>query len=145
MNPSNQISVIGNVGENPAAKAKTRAGKNVVAFAIAQNVTGVDPESGARVTKDPQWFRVTCFGNLADRVLANAKKGDLLLVAGALKARNYTDKAGAKRIAFEIVAGDVLKVERLRLPRDETGPAGTSASAADVPNFDEWAEEGIGQ
>ena len=114
MNPSNQITIIGNVGEAPESKTTTRTGKNVAAFAIAQNVNGVDSESGERISRDPQWFRVTCFGNLADRVVANARKGDLLLVAGELKARTYNDKAGAKRMAFEIIAADVLKVERLK-------------------------------
>lgn len=114
MNPSNQITIIGNVGEAPESKTTTRTGKNVAAFAIAQNVNGVDSESGERISRDPQWFRVTCFGNLADRVVANARKGDLLLVAGELKARTYNDKSGSKRMAFEIIATDVLKVERLK-------------------------------
>ena len=52
MNPSNQISVIGNVGEAPASKTKTKSGKNVVAFAVAQNVMGIDPQSGERVQRD---------------------------------------------------------------------------------------------
>lgn len=116
MNPSNQISVIGNVGEPPAVKTTTQAEKNVVSFAIAQNVTGIDQETGARVQRDAQWFRVTCFGGLGDRVLAHAKTGDLVLVVGELKARTYADKTGAKRLAFEIVAGEVLKVEQLPRP-----------------------------
>ena len=114
MNPSNHISIIGNVGEAPESKTTTKSGKNVVAFAIAQNANGIDAESGEWVPREPQWFRVTCFGSLADRVVANARKGDLLLVAGELKARSYSDKAGAKRLAFEIIAAEVLKVERLR-------------------------------
>lgn len=141
MNPSNQISVIGNVGEAPASKTKTKSGKNVVAFAVAQNVMGIDPQSGERVQRDPQWFRVTCFGTLGDRVLANAKKGDLVLVAGELKARSYTDKAGAKRAAFEIVARDVLKVERLRLPPE----AKAADDAASGPTFEDWSGEEVGQ
>lgn len=124
MNTSNQITIIGNVGEAPAERAKTKSGKSVVAFAIAQTVNGVDSESGERVQREPQWFRVTCFGGLGERVVANARKGDLLLVAGELKVRPYADKTGAKRLAFEIVAADVIKVERLRATRDESASRG---------------------
>lgn len=113
MNHSNQITVIGNVGEEPKAKTTTKDGKTVAAFAIAQNVSHIDSESGQRVEGDPQWFRVTCFGSLADRVVLGACKGDLVLVAGEMKTRNYTDKSGSKRMAFEIIASEVLKVERL--------------------------------
>ncbi|MGK5083504.1 single-stranded DNA-binding protein [Bdellovibrionota bacterium FG-1] len=139
MNTSNQITVIGNVGEAPEARAKTKSGKSVVAFAIAQNVSGVDADSGERVQREPQWFRITCFGSLGDRVVANARKGDLLLVAGELKVSPYTDKAGTKRLAFEIVASDVLKVERLRAARDE------KTGEAPGPTFDQWTGEGVAQ
>ena len=147
MNPSNQITVIGNVGEAPEMKTKTKAGKSVVAFAIAQNVSGVDLESGERLEREPQWFRVTCFGNLGDRVVANAHKGDLLLVAGELNCRTYIDKAGVKRLAFEIVAADVLKVERLRAASagndHETMLPGAGAPSG--PTFEQWTGEGVAQ
>ena len=139
MNPSNQITVIGNVGVAPEIKTKTKAGKDVVAFAIAQNVSAVDPESGERVLREPQWFRVTCFGSLAERVVANARKGDLVFVAGELKARTYSDKAGTKRLAFEIVAGEVLKVERLRLASEKK----VQEPVTPGPIFDEWNGEGV--
>ena len=145
MNPNNQISVIGNVGEAPESKATTKSGKNVVAFAIAQSVSGIDFESGGWVRCEPQWFRVTCFGSLGDRVVANARKGDLLLVAGELKARSYSDKAGVKRLAYEIVAADVLKVERLR-GADKTKDVQPVASAPTPgPDFGEWNGEGVAQ
>lgn len=118
VNTSNQITLIGNIGEAPALKTKTKTGNSVVGFAIAQSVASRDPDFGEHVQQDPQWFRVVCFGSLGDRVVVNASKGDLVLVSGELKARPYTDKTGAKRLAFEIVASDVLKVERLRAPSD---------------------------
>lgn len=139
MNPNNQITVIGNVGEVPEVKTKTKAGKNVVAFAVAQNVTSIDPESRERVQRDPQWFRVTCFGSLADRVVTNVKKGDLLFVVGQLKARSYNDKGGVKRLTFEIVAGDALKVERLRSAREEKD----KIIDTDMPNFDEFTSDRV--
>lgn len=140
VNPSNQLTVIGNVGDAPAEKTKTRGGKSVVSFAIAQNTSGIDPATGARVQKEPQWFRVTCFGGLGDRVLANIKKGDLLLVSGELRSRSYVDKTGAKRTATEIVAAEALKVERLRRPQGEKEPGDASADGGD---FDHWdGEEG---
>ena len=138
MNTSNQITIIGNIGEAPEVKTKTKSGKNVVSFAIAQNVNTIS-QSGERIPGNPQWFRVTCFGSLADRSVAHAHKGDLVLVSGELKSRSYSDKAGVKKSSFEIVAADVLKVERLRSVRDEKG----QDAPASEPSFDEWDEERV--
>ena len=138
MNTSNQITVIGNIGEAPEIKTKTKSGKNVVSFAIAQNVNTIS-QSGDRIPGDPQWFRITCFGSLADRTVANTRKGELVLVFGELKIRSYNDKSGAKRSAFEIVAEDVLKVERLRSARDEK----IQESQTTESSFDGWDEERI--
>lgn len=42
MNTSNQITVIGNIGEAPTLKTKTKTGKSVVGFAIAQSASSHD-------------------------------------------------------------------------------------------------------
>jgi single-strand DNA-binding protein len=143
----NQIQVIGNVGQEPEQRGKTREGKPVVVFSIAQNVMGTDPKTGDRVPREPQWFQVSCFASLAERVQANLKKGNLVLVAGELKARNYTNRGGEKRVGFEILAADVIRVERLRSKSEApTVTAGADAAPSGeeaAPAFDEWSDDRI--
>jgi single-strand DNA-binding protein len=148
----NQIQVIGNVGQEPEQRGKTRDGKPVVVFSVAQNVMGTDPKTGDRVPREPQWFQVSCFAGMAERALSALKKGNLVLVAGELKARNYTNRGGEKRVGFEILASDVLRVERLRSQSDErlrsrsdtAAPATDPTSPSDsMPSFDDWSEDQI--
>lgn len=114
MSIHNQISIIGNVGSPPEHKGKTQAGKSIAGFALAQSATTLNPETQERTWKEPQWFQISCFAGLAEKVCGNLKKGDLILVSGELKARSYTSKTGEKRLSFEITAQDVLRVERLK-------------------------------
>jgi len=140
----NQIQVIGNVGQEPEQRGKTRDGKPVVVFSVAQNVMGTDPKTGDRVPREPQWFQISCFSGLAERAMAALKKGNLVLVAGELKARNYTNRGGEKRVGFEILASDVLRVERLRSRSDTAAPATDPTSPSDsLPSFDDWSEDQI--
>ncbi|MGK5083735.1 single-stranded DNA-binding protein [Bdellovibrionota bacterium FG-1] len=144
---TNQVSLVGNVGANPVARARTRDGKPVVGFAIAQSVLGSEPETGKLVQKSTQWFQVSSFGRLAEKILGSVKKGDLVMVKGELRMSAYTGKEGEKRSAVEIVAFDVCKVERLHtLKVAAEGWNNLGLPTRDVPPgpaFDEWDEATI--
>ncbi len=135
--PSNNVVIIGNVGAAPVERAKTRDGKSIVGFAIAQSLTSIDAGTGKPTHKGSQWFQVTCFASLADRVRNQLNKGELVLIVGELKSTSYTTKSGEPRTGIEISASDVLRVARLRRPDAEKAapPEGN-----DVPAFDEWNE-----
>jgi len=140
MTINNQINVIGNLGVDPEQRGSTKDGKPVICFPIAQSMGGIDPETGEKIQKDPQWFRVSCFGNLAERALLNIKKGDLVLVTGELKARSYQTEKGEKKAGFEIIASDVLKVQRLR-GKNTPIPKSQVDEAVSGPSFEDWSEE----
>ena len=137
---NNQINVIGNIGVDPEKRGKTKDGIPVINFAIAQSMSGIDPVTGEKIQKDPQWFRVTCFSNLAARAQLNLKKGDLVLVTGELKARSYKTEKGEKKAGFEIIAADVLKVQRLR-GKKNTDTAPQIDEAVSSPSFEDWDKE----
>jgi single-strand DNA-binding protein len=126
---TNSVSLVGNVGAAPVARATTSDGKPIVGFAIAQSVLGQDPGTGKLIQKGTQWFQVSAFGRLAERVLGGLKKGDLVCVNGELRASTYTTKDGEKRSSVEIVAADVIKAERI-----------TRNGASPMPNFDDFDE-----
>ena len=137
INPSNQVTIIGNVGAAPMERAKTRDGNSVVGFAIAQSLTRMDAATGQPTHKGAQWFQVTCFAGLADKVRTQLTKGELVLVVGELKSASYTSKSGEPRTSIEITASEVLRVARLR--RAEIGHSNPLATD-DSPTFDDWNE-----
>lgn len=141
MNPRNQVMLIGNLGADPESRGKTKSDRTIANFAIAQTILGRDAGNQKLVNKGTQWFQVSCFSGLADRVCASLKKGDLVLVSGELKARSYTHSSGEKRVAVEVVGSDVFRIERLKSfasPAEEQAP---QERADEEASFDEWEGE----
>ena len=77
---------------------------------------------------DPSWWQVTAFGRQAEAAAEQLRKGDLVLIQGKVKQREW-EKDGVKRVTAEVTADEVAKVCK-------TGQAATAASSADP-----WAAE----
>lgn len=81
----------------------------------------------------------------ADFICKYFRKGQMMAVHGSIQTRNYTDKEGNKRKAFEIVADDVSFADSKRNDSGYTAPAAPSpAPVVDMtPSFvrDSYAPE----
>jgi single-strand DNA-binding protein len=60
------------------------------------------------------FINIVCWRNTAEFCEKYVKKGQLISVKGSIQTRNYEDKEGRKRIAFEIVADEVQFAEPKR-------------------------------
>lgn len=58
---------------------------------------------------DTSWWNVTAFGRVAEAVADTVHKGDLVMVAGKVKQRDW-EKDGVKRTTADIVADEVALV-----------------------------------
>lgn len=94
----NVIAIMGRLVADPTVR-QTQTGKKVAAFRIACDRGRKD--AGA------DFFEVVAWEKSADFVCTYFSKGDLILVDGRLSSRNYEDKNGAKRTAYEIVANNI--------------------------------------
>lgn len=97
----NLIEVIGFVGNDPEERV-TPSGKKVVSFRIADNIKSGDKE-------ETLWWRVTCWGDQFDRILAYIKKGSLIIVHGEFrrKPETYQDREGQTQVSLEITATQI--------------------------------------
>ncbi len=77
---------------------------------------------------DTSWWQVTCFGKVAEAAAATLVKGDLVIIEGRVKQREW-EKDGVKRVTAEVTADEVAKVCK-------SGQAAAAASSADP-----WAAE----
>jgi single-strand DNA-binding protein len=107
MNKTNHCFLIGNLGADPVERGRSEKSGPIVGFPIAENVRSFDRESGEFKTVHTNWFQVTIFGSLAERVKTSLKRGDRIALQGQIKSSRYTDKAGEERTGFEIIAEDV--------------------------------------
>ena len=60
---------------------------------------------------DTSWWSVTAFGRTADAVCNKVRKGDLVIITGKIKQRDW-EKDGVKRTTAEVTADEVAKVCR---------------------------------
>jgi single-strand DNA-binding protein len=103
----NSCLIIGHVGLDPVERGRTPKSGPVVTFTLAENVRHYDPETQSFQTVHTNWFQITCFGALAERVKTHLKKGDRVIVQGRMRVTKYVDRKGEDRLSFGILADEV--------------------------------------
>lgn len=95
----NSITIIGNLTVNPEAKSieGAKGQMKVCNFTVAVNRT-------ARGRKVTDYFRVACWGNLADNCMKYLLKGRKVAVVGTAGASAYVGNDGTPRARLEVMA-----------------------------------------
>ena len=126
----NSIVIMGRLVADPELRT-TASGLSVTSFTVA-----VD-RSFARAGEERQtdFIPVVAWRSTADFVTRYFHKGSMIAVQGSLQSRNYEDKNGNKRTAYEIVASEVSfcgsKAETGTGAAPAAAPAAYSNSTAD--------------
>lgn len=116
----NKITLTGNVVHTPEMRT-TQSGKECCNFSIAVRRRFKNPATNEYET---DFFDVVAWGNLANICHMYIEKGKKVLVSGEMRSRDYTDKNGVKKRAWQVSADEV---EFLSYKSDG------NASAADDP------------
>lgn len=61
---------------------------------------------------ETDFFKIVCFGKLAETIETYCKKGDLIAIRGKLKNNNYTNKDGQKVYSNEIHIDEIEFLEK---------------------------------
>ena len=118
----NKVILTGRLTAKPELKTTT-SGVNVTTFSLAvqRNYKNAD---GSYST---DFINITAWRNQADFITRYFDKGQLVTIVGSLQSRNYEDKNGNKRTAFEVVAEEALfaesKKDAGRAPNEFRAPA----------------------
>ena len=132
----NRVVLIGRLTRDPELRT-TSTGKSVVNFNIAVTKR-FKPTDGS---PDADFFTIIAWGKDAEYVANYLTKGRMVAVEGRLQTRKYQTQEGANREVVEVVADSVQGLDR---PRDDAAPAGvaaTGAVAADIDEYDPFADE----
>lgn len=132
----NSINLIGNICQEVELK-QTNSGKSVVQFNLAVS------RPFAKDTTD--FIPVVIWNQPAEYIARYAKKGSKIAVSGKLTTRNYEDKNGNKRTAYEVVADSAEICESAREGNTDAKPyTPTAYSTQNSLNFEEIpSEEGL--
>jgi single-strand DNA-binding protein len=123
----NKVMVIGNLGADPEMRFAP-SGSPVTSFRIASSRT-FNTKDGEK-KQETEWFTVVTWDKLAENCNQFLSKGRKAYVEGRLKTRSWEDKEGVKRYATEIIANQVIFLDR-------------SAGTAPLPEEAEEGGEGV--
>lgn len=122
--------IMGRLTADPELRT-TPNGISVTSFSVA-----VD-RSYQRAGEDRQtdFINVVAWRNTAEFVSRYFRKGSMIAVQGSIQTRNYEDRNGNKRTAFEIVADNVSFCGSKSESGTGGAPARQAAPAAPAPSF----------
>lgn len=107
-----EIKVKGRAGTDPELKFVTQQQLALATFNLAY--TPRTKKGNEWVEGETMWFKVAMFGSKAEAIADAVKKGDELLVVGALRQNTYQAKDGSTKTALEINANEIAIVPRLQ-------------------------------
>jgi len=119
-----KIMLIGNLGRDPEMRY-TPAGKPVTQFSVAVSHSKPDGQGGW-VDEGTDWYRISVFGDRAERAAEQLRKGNKVFVEGRFKTREFEGKDGEKRLSLDVISDNVISHERRG--RDDDG-GGTFSGA----------------
>ncbi|MFP4092690.1 MAG: single-stranded DNA-binding protein [Cyclobacteriaceae bacterium] len=125
----NRVQLIGNLGAAPEVR-NLNSGKKVAQFSLATSESYKNA-AGERV-QETQWHQVVAWNKLADIAESYLDRGRRVAVEGKLVYRSYEDKNGVKRYVTEIVATDILMLDK-KDKEPEAEVAETAESYDELP------------
>src|SRR5690348_12098560 len=120
----NRATIIGNITRDPESRTTT-SGQNVVSFSVATSRRWKDQASG-EMKEATEFHNCVAWARLAQTVTSYCRKGSKVYVEGRLQTRSWDDPTGVKKYRTEIVADNLILLDR-----KSDGPA--AAPAADAP------------
>ena len=115
-----KIMLIGNLGRDPEMRY-TPNGKPVTQFSVAVSHSRPDGQGGW-IDDGTDWYRVSVFGDRAERAADQLRKGNKVFVEGRFKTREFEGKDGEKRTSLDVISDNVISLERRG--RDDEGSFG---------------------
>jgi single-strand DNA-binding protein len=106
----NKVMLIGNLGTDPEMRY-TANGSAVTTFRLAVNRSFGGGDGGER-REETEWFSVVAWTRLAELLGQYLHKGQKVYVEGRLTTRSWDGPDGQKRYRTEVVANQVLFLDR---------------------------------
>lgn len=113
----NKAMIIGNVGNEPKLSS-TNNGVSVCTFSIATNRSWVTKGETAR-KQDTQWHQIVAFNKFAEICNKILTKGTRVFVSGRVHYRDIENSNGNAERRTEIVASDMIALEKRKDKQNE--------------------------
>jgi single-strand DNA-binding protein len=105
----NKVTLIGNLGKDPEIQI-LEGNIKVAKFSLATTENYKD--SNGQNQSNTDWHNIVLWRGLADLASNYLHRGSLVYVEGKLKTRSYDDKDGQRKYVTEIVAENILLLDK---------------------------------
>ena len=126
-----KIQIIGNLGRDPELRY-TPNGRPVATFSVAVNQATKNQQTGEWV-EATDWFRVSVWGDRAERSAENLRKGSRVFVDGRFRTREYETNDGRKGMSLDVTADNVIGLDRRDQEGTFAGAPGAPGAAVGAP------------
>ena len=105
----NKVTLIGNLGKDPEINV-LEGNVSVAKFQLA--TTETHRSKFGEVIIDTEWHNIVLWRGLAELAQKYLHKGSHLYIEGKLKTRHFEDKDGAKRQVTEVIAEQMIMLDK---------------------------------
>ncbi len=105
-----KVMIIGNLGRDPEMRY-TPNGRPVTEFSVAVSHRSRDAATGEWHDDQTDWYRVTVWGERAERTAEQFRKGNKVFVEGRFRTREFEGKDGQKRTSLDVTADNVISLD----------------------------------
>lgn len=137
-----QITITGRLVADPELRF-TRSQKPVAQFRLAHNQSRFDKAQNEWVDEGALFININAWGGLGENVAEELSKGDLVIVQGRVKQRDFQTKQGENRSVLEITADEVGRLITRAKNNNSGGQGGgwnnTQPQGGGQPGSDPWA------
>lgn len=114
----NRAQIIGNLTRDPELR-QTSSGQSVTSFSIATNRVWKDPNGEKK--EEVEFHNIVAWGRLAEICSQYLGKGRKVYVDGRLRTRDWETQDGSKRRTTEIIAENMIMLDRAPQGGGNTG------------------------
>ncbi len=136
----NSVQIIGNLARDPVVRA-TKTGRAVASFTVAVSRNFTTPQGEQKEITD--WINVVAWGNLAESVGNQLRKGTRVFVEGRYTTRSYDGQDGQRRWVTEVTA-NMVAVPLASSPRPQQNGFGGGQSYGNNGGFNNGFGGGYG-
>jgi len=124
----NRVILIGNIGKDPDIQ-HIEGNIPVAKFPLATTETYKD--RNGNLVSQTEWHTIVLWRGLADLAGKYLRKGSLVFIEGKLRTRSWEDRDKRKHFSTEIVADNLVMLERRK--DGQVGNGGDVLPASDTP------------
>lgn len=105
----NKVTLIGNVGKDPETQ-QLEGNIKVAKFSLA--TTEIFKDRNGQSHTETEWHTIILWRTLAELANSYLRKGSLVYLEGKIKTRQYDDKEGKTRYVTEIIADQIILLDK---------------------------------